>query len=556
MGISSAGIGSGLDVNGIVTSLMAIEQKPLTTVTTQKTAYQAKFSAFGSLSSALSNFQTTVNALATPSAFNAQNVSSSDSAVVTATASGTATIGRYALTVSQLAKSQKLVSAGVVATDSVIGTGNLNITFGTYSTSTNHFSPNNTKASISINIDSSNNTLAGVRDAINASNADVSATIINNGTSNQLVITSTSTGEINSLKISATDIDGNNTDASGLSQLAFDPSATNGNGKNMTQVEAAQNANLTIDGINVVKATNNISDVIAGVTLNLLASNLNAVNISVSTNQDQVKASVSAFVDSYNKLDTTLRGLTKFSGAGKNSGVLLGDSTARVVSTQLKSIISKVMANSGSLTSLNQIGVSFQSSGQLAIDTTKLNAAISTKLSDIAALFSSAAKATDAQISFGSSSSKTQAGTYPVTVSSISPLAGTINGVTTAANGTSLLGAVGDPSEGLSLNIVGGSVGNRGVVNFSLGYASQLNSLVTSLLGTGGLIASRTKGITNSIARLDKEAISIQARLTKIEARYRAQYTQLDTQMSSMSSATSALTQQIASLNANNTKAA
>jgi flagellar hook-associated protein 2 len=556
MGISSAGIGSGLDVNGIVTSLMAIEQKPLTAVTKQKAAYQAKISAFGSLSSAMSNFQDKVNALSTPSAFNPQSVSSTDSTVVTATASGTATIGSYALTVSQLAKSQVLVSPDVAATDTAIGTGNLNITFGTYSTGVNSFTPNNAKAEISINIDSTNNTLTGVRDAINAANADISAKIVNNGTSNQLVITSTSTGEINSLKISVTDSDGNHQDASGLSQLAFDPTAVNGNGKNMTQVQATQNAHLNIDGIDIVKPSNNISEVIGGVTLNLLAINVNPVNVSVSTNQDQIKSSISAFVDGYHKLDATLRGLTKFAGAGNTSGVLLDDATARSAMAQIKSMMTKVMVNSGSLNSLNQIGISFQSSGQLALDATKLNTAISTRLSDISALFASSAKASDAKVSYVSSSSKTQAGTYAVTVSNLSPLAGTINGAIAVANGTTLLGAVGDASEGLNLNVAGGGLGNRGTVSFSLGYASQLNRIATSLLGTDGLITSRTNGIKNSITRLDKEAISIQARLTKIEARYRTQYTQLDTMMSSMSSTSSTLTQQIASLNANNTKVA
>lgn len=556
MGISSAGIGSGLDVNAIVTSLMGIEQKPLSAVTTQKTANQAKISAYGSLSSALSNFQTTVNALSTLTAFNAQNVSSSDSTLATATASGTATTGSYALTVNQLATSQKIASAGVADTNTAIGTGNLNITFGTYLTGANSFTPNNAKAVISINIDSSNNTLTGVRDAINAANVDVSATIVNNGTSNQLVITSKSTGEINSLKISVTDNDGNHTDVSGLSQLAFDPTAANGNGKNMYQVQAAQNAHLNIDGINVIKDTNSISDVIAGVTLNLISISTSVVNVSVTTNQDKVKSSVSAFVDGYNKLDTTLRGLTKFGGAGNSSGVLLGDATARTVMSQIKSMMTKAMANSGNLTSLNEIGISFQSGGQLALDTTKLNTAISNRLSDIAALFATSAKASDAKISYVSSSSKTQAGTYAVKVTNMSPLAGTINGATALANGTSLVGAVGDVSEGLSLNVIGGGAGDRGTVNFSLGYASQLSRIATSLLGTDGLIASRTNGITTANNRLDKQALSIQARLTKIEARYRAQYTQLDTLMSSMSSTSSALTQQLASINVNNTKVA
>ena len=132
MGISSAGIGSGLDVNGIVTSLMGVEQKPLTAVTKQKTDYQSQVSAYGSLKSSLSTFQTAVSALSTTSKFNAQTVTSSNTSVLTATANGSATLGDYALTVSQLAKSQKLASAGFTSTADTVDTGTLAIAFGSY----------------------------------------------------------------------------------------------------------------------------------------------------------------------------------------------------------------------------------------------------------------------------------------------------------------------------------------------------------------------------------------------------------------------------------------
>src|SRR5450830_510162 len=256
MGLSSAGIGSGLDVNGIVSSLMAIEQKPLTNVTKQKTSYQSQISAYGTLSSSLATFQTAVQALSSPASFNAQTVASGNPSVFTATANGSATIGNYAVTVSQLATQQKLASAGFSDTITPIGTGTLNIAFGSYAaTSPFGFTANTTKTPLNITIDSSNNTLSGVRDAINAANASVSATIVNNGTTNQLVITSKDTGEVNSLQIS------------GITPLAYDPST---GVNNMTQMQAAKNANLNVDGINVVNASNNISNVIGGVTLNLL----------------------------------------------------------------------------------------------------------------------------------------------------------------------------------------------------------------------------------------------------------------------------------------------
>ena len=556
MGISSAGLGSGLDVNSIVTSLMAIEQKPLTAVTKQKTDYQSQISAYGTLKSSLSTFQTAVSALSSASKFNAQTVTSSNTSVFTATANGTASLGENSIKVSQLAKSQKLTFAGTANVADTIGTGTLTISFGTYNPSTvvaplipNSFSPNAAKTDVNITIDSSNNTLSGVRDAINASNSSVSATIVNDGTINHLVITSKDTGEINTLKITTADGDGNNTDTAGLSQLAYDPTVAAGSGKNMSQMQAAKNALLNIDGIDVVKASNTITDAIGGVTLNLLATSTDNVNLSVSSNKDAIKTSVTAFVDAYNKLDTSLRSLTKYDPTGKNPGALLGDATTRSVITQLKSVMSSAVNSSGTFTSLSQIGVSFQSTGQIALDSTKLDNAVASNFQDIAGLFATTAKATDPQLSSSGGSSKTKAGTYAVNVTSLSPLAGTINGAAATVVGGSLVGATGDASEGLIVKVNGGAIGARGTVNYSIGYAAQLNSTINTLLDTTGIIASRTDGINNSITRLDKQADSISIRLTAIEARYRTQFTKLDTLMSSMTATSTFLTQQISQMN-------
>ena len=558
MGISSAGIGSGLDVSSIVTSLMAIEQKPLTAVTTQKTDFQSQISAYGTLKSALSTFQTAVSALSSASKFNAQTVTSSNSSVFTATANGTASLGDNAIKVSQLAKSQKLTFAGTANVADTVGTGTLTISFGTYNPSTavapltpNSFTPNTAKTDVSITIDSSNNTLSGVRDAINASNSSVSATIVNDGTINHLVITSKDTGEVNTLKITTTDSDGNDTDNAGLSQLAYDPTATAGSGKNMSQMQAAKNALLNIDGIDVVKASNTITDAIGGVTLNLLATSTDNVNLSVASNKDAIKTSVTAFVDAYNKLDTSLRSLTKYDPAGKSSGALLGDATTRSVITQIKSVMTNAVSTGGAFTSLSQIGVSLQATGQLALDSTKLDTAVASNFQDIAGLFTTSGKPTDPQISYSGSSSQTKAGTYAVNVTSLSPLAGTINGVAATVVGGSLVGAKGDASEGLIVKVNGGATGARGNVNYSIGYAAQLDRTITSLQDTSGILASRTEGINSSITRLDKQADAITLRLTAIEARYRTQFTKLDTLMSSLTATSTFLTQQIAALNAN-----
>lgn len=553
---------SAIDVNSIVSSLMSVEKRPLTLFNNQKTAFEAKLSAYGTLKSALSTFQTSVSALASASKFNAQSATSATPSVFTATANGKATIGDYAITVNQLAKSQKIAMDGVANTTDVIGTGKLTIAFGSFAPeivsppTPASFTANPDKASFEVTIDSSNNTLAGVRDAINAANGGVTATIVNDGTANRLVITSKETGEVNGLKITVADDDGNSTDASGLSRLAYDPLATNGSGKNMSQLQAPLNALINIDGIDVVKASNTVSDAIEGVTINLLTtSNNQAVNLGVASDQAKIKESVTAFVDAYNKVMDTLKNLTKYDETGKSSGKLLGDATARSITSQLKSVISKTVDTGGTITSLTDIGVGFQRDGKLALDSTKLTNAITNNFDDIAALFSTSARTSDAQVSYLSSTSKTQTGTYPITVSQIGSditnMVGAINGV--AGNGLNqeLIGATGDASEGLRIKVLGNTTGARGTITFVKGYAAQLDDILDGLLDEEGLLAARTDGITESVKRLEKQTDAFNIKLELIEKRYREQYTRLDTLLSSLQNTSSYLAQQIQSISNN-----
>jgi len=658
--VTSSGSASGLDVNSIVSALVNADKGTLNNLTAQQKSYQSKLSAIGTLKSAIATYQTAMSGLTSASKFNAQVVTAGDNSVFTATASGNASVSNYAVTVSQLAQPQKLALAGFTNTTDVVGTGTLNISFGNYDSGTNTFTSNTSKPGVSIVIDSSNNTLAGVRDAINAAGAGVTATIVNDGSAsgNRLVITSKDSGLQNTIKISVADSsDGSNTDASGLSQLAYDPTATSGAGKNLTEMQAAKNAILNIDGIAVNKSSNTITDAIDGVTLNLLKiSSGSPVSLSVSNDSTTVQASVTAFVNAYNALDKTIRSLTSYDATTQVAGLLLGDSTVNTIANQLKATVTKSLGTD-TLSSLSQIGVAFQRDGSLAVDSTKLQSAITNNFSSISALFTAAGKATDQLVTYTSSTDKTQAGNYAVTVSQLatkgslqgsstpnltitqgvndqlnltvngvsysvtltagiyastqdlinelqtrltqagaaaqvsssggilniissnygsgssvaitggsgatdifggSPtsttgldVAGTINGVAAIGAGQTLTGAYGDASQGLKINIADGSLGARGTINFTLGFASQLNSFTTNLLSSSGALSTKTDGINKSISRLSDQMDAENTRLTKLEASYRAQYTALDTLISSMNATSSYLTQQIAQFTAN-----
>lgn len=561
--ITSSTGASGLAIDSIVSGLMTIEKQPLTKIQTQVSSYNTKLSAYGTLKTGLSTFQTAVDKLATASKFNAQSVTLSDSTGLTATADGTATTGDYSIAVNQLATSQKLSSANYTNTTDIVGTGTLTISFGTYAAADAtagtpaSFTANADKSSITVDITSSNNTLAGIRDAINAKNASVSASIVNDGSGNRLVITSKDTGAVNSLKIDVTDGDGTNTDSSGLSSLAYDPLSTAGSGKNMSQLVEAKNALLTVDGVSISKASNTLSDVIQGITLNLKAVTSSSATMSVATDTTTIQASVQSFIDAYNKLNTSLTSLTKFvEGGSSANGPLLGDSTARDISVKLKSMLSRPSTTASTYRTLSDIGVTTDATGALTLDATQLQKALSSNLADVTKLFTPSATATDSQVTFVGSGSSTVSGTYAVNVSQVGSSSldaiGTINGVTALTSGATLIGPSGDDSFGLKLSVTGTATGSRGTVTFSRGLAGELSSMIGSWLDSStGILTTKTEGIQSSIDALEEKYDNLNAKLPAIEQRYRTQYAKLDALLSSMQSTSSYLTQQITALNNN-----
>jgi len=555
--VSSTGA-SGLPIDSLVTAQMQAEQQPITDIKTKISSYNTKLSAYSTLKSGLSTFQTAVDKLATAAKFNAQSVTASDATSISATANGTAVLGNYSVSVTQLATSQKLASSAYSSATDIVGTGKLTISFGTYTAANGgtpaSFTANADKTDLTIDITSSNNTLAGIRDAINAKNASVSASIVNDGSGNRLVITSKDTGEVNSLKISVADDDGNNTDTGGLSALAYDPLASS---NNMTQMTAAKNALLTVDGMSISKASNTVSDVIQGVTLTLKTVTSASNTLSVGTDTDTIQASVQSFVDAYNALNTSMRNLTKFVSAGSTSnGALLGDSTARNIMVKLKSMLSASSPTATTYKTLSDIGVSMGSDGSLSLDSSKLQKAVTTNVSDVAKLFSPSATSTDPQVTFISSKDDTASGTYAVNITQLGGngvnAIGTINGVTANTTGSVLTGVTGNPSYGLQLSVTGTATGSRGTVTFSKGLAGELSSLLDDWLDTEGALTTKTDGISSSIKDLNKKADDISARLPAIEARYRAQYAKLDALLSSLQSTSSNLTSQLAAISANN----
>jgi flagellar hook-associated protein 2 len=421
--LASTGIGSGLDVNGIVDKLMAIERRPLVALAQQQAAFKSKISAYGVVKGLLSALQAAVKGLTASGAFRGMGATISDSALATLAAGSGAVAGSHSIEVTALAQAHKIASLGFTSEADVVGSGTLTFTFGTWSAGT--FTANASAATGTVTIGAGQSSLAGIRDAVNAAKAGVTATIVDDGTAagKRLVFTSSS-GAAMSLKVGVTDDDGNALDAAGLSQLAYDPAGTPGAGRNLSQTVAAQNAALTIDGIVITKPTNVISDAIAGVTITLSKTNVGTpATITVSSDPKASVSAVEAFVKSYNEAQKMLTSLTKYDAAEHEASILTGDATARTIQSRLRSLaggtIGGASTSGGELASLSHIGIKSAVDGTLTLDSAKLSSLLASDPKGVERLFGALATASDALVGYAGSSAKTQAGEYAVTVTQL-----------------------------------------------------------------------------------------------------------------------------------------
>lgn len=211
--IQSLGVGSGLLTSELVEQIIEAERAPVAARLDQKQAVaEAKITAYGEVTSALSSFDAVLQSLKLPSTFNGSTVSSTNDAAVTGTASSLAVTGSYTLNVSQLAQSHSVASGAYEEVTSTVGTGVLNFRFGTTTygvgDSYDAFALNPDTTSKSLVIGSSNNTLAGIRDTVNNANFGVQASIVDDGSGYRLVFSSKNSGAKNSIEITASGTDG------------------------------------------------------------------------------------------------------------------------------------------------------------------------------------------------------------------------------------------------------------------------------------------------------------------------------------------------------------
>ncbi|WP_068634875.1 flagellar filament capping protein FliD [Thauera butanivorans] len=473
--------GSVLDITSIVSQLITAErtttQQPLVT---KQAAQTAKLSAFGQIKGALSSLQTAVDALGKNDVFGGVKATVSGKGFTATAKAGTST-GNHSIEVFQLAKEQRVSTDA--ATSFVPAAGRLSVQFGTVNESGNFEADAERMAAFEFE----GGTLAELRDAINQNaSLGIKATIVNNGKADQLVLTGAAingpaTGANMAFKLTGTD---------GLEGLSYDP-GTGSTGNGMHSVQAAQDARLKVDGIEISRGKNTIDDVLEGVTLTLNdepeadVASLKGT-LALATDNEAARNAIDAFIKAYNEVTDTLKSLTTYDATTRQGSTLTGDSTVRNIQSTLRNALNDALGGLGGVHSLAELGISSGATtnketgqvtvdGKLSLDSSKFEAALSNPDKDMTAFFA----------------------------------------------------------------------GKDGAKGFAATFSERLTGLLDS---NNGLIATRTKGIDDNIKALEEQYNRIDERIVSMEERYRLEFSRLDTLLAGMSQTSSYLAQQLANL--------
>ncbi|MBF0463642.1 MAG: flagellar filament capping protein FliD [Nitrospirae bacterium] len=347
---TSVGPYSGLNTGQIIDALMSVEQQPYNKLTTQIQKDQAKISSFGQIASNLTSLKTALTNIQSNN-LNTYTSSSSDTGSVRVTSDSSVNTGQYSVKVSQLAQSEKMYSQAATSTSAVYNSGTITVSNGSHSTT--------------INISTSNKTLSGIRDAINSAATDVSATIINDGSGYRLMLSSVGGTSSAPLSVSVSDAGGN---GNSLNAFSFDPANPNPtDGGGMTLLQYRQDAKFSVDGLTLTSPTNKVSNVISGLSFDLLNTTSNrAVTISVDANAISSSTNMTNFVNAYNTALATLQQLTAAGQPLQYDGTL---------SSLMNSVRTAFTTSRDQNNSIALYGIMHNKDGTLTIDTSKMDTA-------------------------------------------------------------------------------------------------------------------------------------------------------------------------------------
>jgi len=367
MALSSPGIGSGIDVQGIVQKLMSIEQQPLAKIGARVVELKSQLSAYGSLKGAVSNFRDSLDKLSNLSKFKAFSATSSDSAVLSGTASTEAARGSYSLDVLRLAEGHRMAAGTAFAanTEIVGSTGDrMRISVG----------------GNSFNVDYGGKSLAAIRDEINSAsdNTGVTASLIRDDVGYRLTLAANGVGSGSFIELGYTNADTDIADPFALASLNTDRDASGG------FAAADLNAAVRLEGQYLVTSgSNTLSDALQGVTLTL--KKVGTATVTVDRDSAAVQSSVQAFAKSYSDLVALMSKM-------RNEVLKSDASTLSTMESQMRAVLNSRIEGLGSLTNAFEAGLSTQKNGSLSVDTTMLGKVMAEDFDGLAKLFADPAQ--------------------------------------------------------------------------------------------------------------------------------------------------------------------
>lgn len=354
----------------------------------------------------LDAFNSYVTDLTSPALFNQRQSTSSDESVVSISSTSSAVLASYQVESKQLAQAHTLVSNTAFSSPSdAVTTGTLNIQIGGQA----HLIP----------VDTSNNTMEGVQKTINNGDYGVTASIINNGGSYQMMFSSKETGAASQVSIS------------GIPEFS-----------SSTTTAQAQDAVMVLNGLTVTSTTNSFDNVIEGVTFNLNSASP-GLQKTVSIGQDSqgIKDTISSFVEVYNQLGSIVDELGKYdtndltqaeldSPEFQYYGDLAGNSVLRSVENQLQQSLRGVLDgfSTSSIRTLADVGISTDKDGVLQMDAARLDTVMSTNMQAVSDLFARGGTSDDPLVNVLGGNDKTQVGDYSLSVTQVAERATVVAG--------------------------------------------------------------------------------------------------------------------------------
>ncbi len=592
VGVTSLGVGSGLDLQSLVDGLVAAEsQLRLGSLAVREASATERLSAYGLLSSALSEFDSSLSALADISNFEERNVSTTNSDAFSVSANLDAPLGSFDIEVLSAGTSNLLTATGLVdITGAAITSSATNIGGGTLTIQ------QGTQTAFTVDISSSSSSLAEIAQAINSAdgNTGVSASAVTGDSGTVLVLSADEVGVDNAITVTVDDVDGDDVNNLGLSQLAFASGVT----PRFAETTAATNAQISVSGQTVTSTSGaTFSNVISGVSIEALEETTQVESFSISKTTAKATAAVEEFVVSYNALFESINELGRAGSEDIDGGTLVGDSVLRNLSSQIRRTLFTSFESSlpVGVRSLSDIGINIDRDGVLSLDSSKLNTALDTSFQSVVSLFSSSGEGVaqtqeyqsisyadlatepgDITFNFSTGSGET-AESFSVNVNGLDLVAtrdainsaGDNFGVTASVileddggGGTQARLILSADTKGQSFSIDAvDNVSSNSLSIFSLSAAAEvssptgivalLESISDGYLGVGsttGIIQSRTEGLNTEVDRIQDQRLNQQRRLEDFEARLVRQFASLDLLVSNLQSSGDFLLSQLNSI--------